>query len=67
MDTLSQKIRKCNSTPEEERIADAAPDLLAACKFALSVLREQGLIEMSEQVAADELVSAISKAKGGAA
>ncbi len=31
-DTLSERIRKCNSTVADDRLADAAQDLYAACK-----------------------------------
>lgn len=56
--------------PDSERIqADArqiaaASDLLAAAKFALSVLRHNGLFELSERLAEEKLVAAIANAEG---
>ena len=52
---------------EAERIArlnDAAPGLLEACKFSLSVHKAQGLFDMSERMAARRLEAAIAKAEG---
>lgn len=45
-------------------LLSAAPDLLAAAEFALSVLKEQGLYDMSEKMAARKLQLAIAKARG---
>lgn len=50
--------------PENKSLIIAAPDLLAAAEFALSVIRAQGLYDMSERMAADKLEAAIAKAHG---
>jgi hypothetical protein len=43
----------------------AAPDLLVACEFALSVIKANFPVETSEFLAIDKLEKAIAKAKGG--
>lgn len=42
----------------------AAPDLLDACRLALSVMRAHGIVDMSEKFAESELTAAIAKATG---
>jgi len=52
---------------ETEAIASAfgaLPELIEACTFALSVIRSQGLFELSERIAVDKLEGALEKAKG---
>lgn len=62
-DLVAALDRSPHDTPDAALIS-AAPDLLAACEFALSVLTEQGLYDMSEKMAATKLRNAIAKAKG---
>ena len=69
-DCLSTRIRHGNATPKEEAIADAAPDLLAACKYALAHVPESALAydqgTHGERVyVAHVLRAAIRKAEGG--
>jgi hypothetical protein len=51
-------------SPEQMRLISAAPDLLEAAEFALSVIKAQGLYDVSERMAADKLERAIAKARG---
>jgi hypothetical protein len=55
-------------SPEENqanaRLGAAAPDLLAACEFALSVQLEQRAVDQSEKMNVKRLRAAIAKAKG---
>lgn len=47
----------------QERLRAAGPDLLVAAKFALSVLRSNGLFELSERLAEEKLAAAIARAE----
>ena len=49
----------------DARLIAAAPELLEALKFCAKVLENQGLYDVSEQLAFDQAQSAISKAEGG--
>lgn len=63
-DRLSVKIRCCNSTPAEDKVADAAPELLAACVAAEKIigdLHDNG-VRPSIRKAWEELRAAIAKA-----
>lgn len=51
-------------TEADQALIAAAPDLLAAAKFAASVLLANGLIELSEDTAHYKLEKAIEKAEG---
>lgn len=62
-EALSATIRKGNSTKEQDRMCDAAPDLLHAAKRALSVLRAQGEAILPGNVLG-ALDAAITKATG---
>ncbi len=46
------------------RLIAAAPELLAACEFALSVQLHAGLYDVSDKLNAEKLQAAIAKAKG---
>lgn len=68
-ETLSQRIRKGNSTPQEDRVADAAMDLLVALADVLRScvtvkgLPDKGKGRTSEQQAAmDKAHAAFAKA-----
>ena len=52
------------SNEKDAHLIAASPDLLAACKFALSVMRANGIIELSEHMAEEKLAAAIKKARG---
>ena len=68
-DCLSTRIRHGNATPKEEALADAAPDLLAACKDLLAFFdcaRPGGRLLMTDPDA-EAARAAIAKAEGGAA
>lgn len=52
---------------EDEKHADmiaAAPELLAALKFCLSVIEDQGVFDASEKIAVKKALAAIAKATG---
>jgi hypothetical protein len=62
---LPQRIRMCNSTAEDEWLANAAPDLLAACELFMQYDGENyqtGLTTYDDVKAA--IQASISKAKG---
>jgi hypothetical protein len=46
------------------RLVAAAPELLAACEFSLSVHETQCLYDLSERMAAEKLRAGIAKARG---
>lgn len=56
----------CESIENENdaRLIAAAPELLAACEFALSVQLHAGLYDVSDKLNAEKLQAAIAKAKG---
>ena len=51
--------------PRNRLLIAAAPDLLEAAEFALSVIKHNGIFELSERMAVDRLETAISAAYGG--
>ncbi|MEN6301729.1 MAG: hypothetical protein ABFD96_03350 [Armatimonadia bacterium] len=56
---IGESIAKCNRS-----LIAAAPDLLEAAKYALSVIRSQGMYDLSERRAARRLQEAIARAYG---
>lgn len=59
--TLSERIRHCNSTPAEDRLADAAAEMLAALK---QIVYRWHSVDRHDRAALDqELLSAVMYAK----
>jgi hypothetical protein len=66
-DQDGRHVAAITGRPEREanaRLIAAAPDLLAACKFAASVMNANFPTEASEFAAIDKLQEAIGRAKG---
>lgn len=66
-DCLSTRIRHGNATPKEEALADAAPQLLEACKAILASFHESVRTEkaIDEFPALKAVDAAIRAAEGG--
>ena len=50
--------------PADAKLMAAAPDLLDALRFSVSVHKAQGLYDLSEQMAVEQAEAAIAKATG---
>ena len=62
-DCLSTRIRTGVSTDKEEALADAAPDMLSACKAAFELI-DTRLVDGGESKVLKQLSAAIAKAEG---
>lgn len=66
-DSLSTRIRLGKSTPEEEALADAAPELLAACLAFVELDEIRRIVRRSLDIPLcirEQFADAIAKAKG---
>ncbi|HOR01545.1 MAG TPA: hypothetical protein PLJ35_22250 [Anaerolineae bacterium] len=52
--------------PEQLALISAASELLEAAEFALSVIKAQGMYDVSERMAVEKLEAATTKARGQA-
>lgn len=62
--TGDARLAEVFSIVENARLVAAAPDLMEACKFSLSVHKAQGMFDASERLAIERLERAIAKASG---